>query len=91
MEVLVAGLHSLKDLDGLERSRLLDDDGLEAALECGVLFESLAIFVESGGADALDLAAGQGGLEHIRRVDRAFRATGADDGVDLVDEEDDAA
>src|SRR5262249_2651157 len=39
-------------------------------------------------ADALDFAASQGGLEDVGGVDRAFRAAGADEGVQLVDKED---
>ena len=38
----------------------------------------LSILVERRGADALNLAARQCGLEHVRRVDGPFGATGAD-------------
>ena len=41
------------------------------------------------GADALQLAAGQRRLQHVRRVDRALRGARADQRVQLVDEEDD--
>src|SRR5262249_40924968 len=41
-----------------------------------------------GGADALDLAAGQGRLEDVAGVDGALGAAGADQGVELVDEQD---
>ena len=69
----------------------LDQDRLEAALEGGVLLDVLAVLVERGGADAVQLAAGQHGLEHVGGVHRAFGGAGADDGVELVDEEDDLA
>ena len=68
--------------------RLADQDLLEAALERGVLLEVLAVFVERGRADAVQLAARQGGLEHVAGVDRALGLAGADHGVDLVDEDD---
>ena len=68
--------------------RRVDDDLLEAAFEGAVLLDVLAVLVERGGADALDFAAGQGGLEHVGGVDGAFRAAGADQGVQLVDEQD---
>src|SRR5690606_36672455 len=42
-------------------------------------------------ADALNLAAREGRLEHIGSVDGAFRAARADQGVQLVDEQDDVA
>ena len=37
----------------------------------------------------MELAAGQHRLEHLRRVHRPFGGAGADDGVQLVDEQDD--
>ena len=40
-------------------------------------------------ADALELAAGQRGLEHVRGVDRALGRAGTDQRVQFVDEEDD--
>src|SRR5204863_9065739 len=42
-------------------------------------------------ADAVELAAREHGLEHVAGVGRALGLAGADDGVELVDEEDDAA
>ena len=36
----------------------------------------------------MELAPRQHRLQHVRRVDRPFRGAGADDGVQLVDEED---
>src|ERR1700682_5448623 len=70
---LVLLLEAPEDGDGVLHRRLLDHDGLEAALEGGVLFDVLAVLVEGGGAHAAELAARQGRLEDIRRVHRAFR------------------
>ena len=75
----------MRVLDG----RLADHDRLEAALERGVLFDVLAILVERRRADAVQLAAREHRLEHVRGVHRAFGRAGADDGVQLVDEQDD--
>ena len=69
--------------------RLVDQHLLEAALQRGVLLDVLAVLVERGRADAVQLAARQRGLEHVAGVDRAFGLAGADHGVQLVDEEDD--
>ena len=66
-------------------------DRLEPALQGRVLFNVLAVFVDGGGADDLQLAPGQGGLEDVGRVHRALGRAGADDGVHLVDEQDDVA
>ena len=85
---LVAVAQAAEDLEGLGLAGRLDDDRLEPPLEGAVLLDVLAVLVERGGADALDLAAGQGRLEHVGGVDRPLGAAGADQGVQLVDEED---
>ena len=71
--------------------RLADVHLLEAALERRVLLDVLAVLVERGGADHAQLAAGEHRLDHVAGVHRALGSTGADDGVQLVDERDDLA
>ena len=71
--------------------RLAHLDRLEAALQRRVLLDVLAVLVERGGADGLQLTAGQHRLEDARGVDRALGGTRTDQGVDLVDEQDDVA
>ena len=88
---LVAVAQALQDVDGHRDRRLLDLDGLEAALERGVLLDVLAVLVDGGRADGLQLAAGQHRLEDRGGVDGALGGAGADEGVDLVDEQDDVA
>ena len=66
-------------------------DRLEATLERGILLEVLAVLVERRRADRLQLAAGEQRLQDRCGVDRALGGTGADEGVDLVDEDDDVA
>src|SRR5579885_2989610 len=61
---------------------------LEAAFERAVLFDGFAVFGGGGGADALDFAAREGGFEDIGGVEGAFGAAGADQGVELIDEDD---
>jgi hypothetical protein len=87
--VLVAD--ALQDLDRVRERGLVDLDRLEAALECGVLLDVLAVLVDRGGADGLQLAAGEHRLEDRCGVDRAFGGAGTDEGVDLVDEQQDVA
>ena len=71
--------------------RLAHHHRLEAPLERGVLLDVLAVLVQRGGADAVQLAARQRRLEHVARVHRALGLARADQGVELVDEEDDLA
>ena len=61
--------------------------GLEAALERRVLLDVAPMLVERRRADAVQLAAGQHGLEQVPGVGRALCAASADDVVDLVDEQ----
>ena len=87
--LLVARLERGQDLDRVLDARLLDIDGLEATLEGRVLGEVLAEFLGRGGADNLEGTAREHGLEHGARVDGALGRTGTDDGVHLVNKQDD--
>ena len=87
--LLEARLQALQDLDRLGDRRLGHVDLLEAPRQRVVLLEDLPVLVVRGRADALQRAGGQRGLQQVRRVERAARRrAGADDRVDLVDEED---
>ena len=88
MVALVAVAETLQDLHRLGLARRLHHDDLEAAIESRILLDIFAIFIERGGPDALDLAAGQRRLEHVGGVDRAFGTAGPHERVQLVDEED---
>ena len=91
MVQLVALLQPAQDRDGGFDARLVDQHLLEAALECRVLLDVLAVLVERGGADAVQFAARERGLQHVAGIDRAFGLAGTDHRVQLVDEQDDAA
>ena len=88
---LVALLEAAEDRDRVADVGLADEDGLEAALERGVGLDVLAELVEGRRADGSQLAAGEHRLQEVGGVDRALGRSGADDRVELVDEEDDAA
>ncbi len=88
---LVRLLQPAQDRDRVRHRGLADEDRLEAPLERGVLLDVLAVLVERRRADAAQFPARQHGLEHVRRVDCAFGGACADDGVQLVDEEDEVA
>ena len=85
---LVAFLQAAQDGDGRLDRRFVDQHLLESPLERGVLFDVFAVFVERGRADAMQLAAGERGLQHVAGIDRAFRLAGADHGMQFVDEND---
>ena len=85
---LVALLQPAQDRDRVGDRRRLDDDGLETALERGVLLDVLAVLVERRGADETQLAPRQHRLDHVAGVHRALGGAGTDDRVQLVDEGD---
>ena len=85
---LVALLEATEDRDRVLHAGLADEHLLEATLEGGVLLDVLAVLVEGRGADHAQLAAGEERLEHVPRVHGTLGGTGADDGVQLVDEGD---
>ena len=58
MMFFVSGANAVEDVDGLFHAGLVHDHGLEAALERGVAFDVLAVFVQRGRADDLKFAAG---------------------------------
>src|SRR5262247_3665893 len=89
MELLVAILDAAEDLDRLLLGRARHLHGLEAALQRAVLLDVLAVLRRRGRADALDLAPAERGLEDVGGVERALRGAGADQRVQLVDEDDD--
>ena len=86
---LEALLQSAEDGDRVLDARRVDRDRLETAFERGVLLDVLAILVEGGGADAMELAAREHRLEQVAGVGRSLGLSRADDVVELVDEEDD--
>ena len=83
----VALLESAEDRDGVFDVWFVNINGLETAFECGVLFDVLAVFVQCGGADAMQFAAGKGRFKQVRGVAAAFGRAGSDDGVKFVDEQ----
>src|SRR5205085_2040767 len=85
---LVAFLEPAQNRDRTFDAGFADIDGLEAALERGVFLYVLAVFIERGCANDAELATGQHWLQHVAGVHRAFRLSSADDGVQLVDEND---
>ena len=83
----VALLEPAQDGDGVFHRRLVHQHLLEAPLERGVFFDVLAVFIEGGRSDAVQLAARQCRLQHVARVHCPFGLAGADHGVQFIDEQ----
>ena len=85
----VAVAQAAQDRDRVVHGRLGHQDRLEPPGQRRVLLDVLAVLVQRGRADDVQLAAGQRGLEHVARVHPALAAAArADQGVQLVDEDD---
>ncbi len=84
----VLGTEPVQNLDGIFGVGRIHHDGLETAFQGRVLLDILAVFVDGGGTDALELASGQRRLENVGGVQAAFGAARAYDGVEFVDKED---
>ena len=91
MMLFVARLQTLEDLQRLGGRWLVDEDGRKAALERGIFFDALAIFVVGGRADHAQLSTRQGRFEHVGCIQRAFGVARANERVQLVDKQDDFA
>src|SRR5690606_37008136 len=87
----IALLQAAQNADRILDARLVDENRLETTLQRGVLLNVLAVFIERRRADHPQFAARQHWFEHVAGIDRAFRRTRANDGMQLIDEQDDAA
>src|SRR5690606_16657614 len=76
--------------DGIDYGWLVDVYRLEATGERCVLLDVLAVLVERCCTDAVQFATCQGRLQQVRGIHRAIRLAGAHDGMQLIDEENDA-
>ena len=86
---LVALLEAAEDRDRVLHRRLFHVDRLEAPLERRVLLDVLLVLVEGRRADGPQLPARERRLEHVGGVHGPLGGAGADERVQLVDEEDD--
>ena len=91
MVCFVALLETSQDLNGVEDRGLAHHYGLEAALQSCVPFDVLPVFIQGGGTDALELAAGECRLEDVCCIDCPFGGPCADQGVHFIDYEDHVA
>ncbi len=75
--------------DGLGHRRLGHRHRLEAPLQCGILLDVFLVLVQRRGADQVEFTARHHRFEHVGHVQPAFATAlaGTDDGVHLVDEQ----
>ena len=83
---LVALFQTAQNRNAVLDARLVDQHLLKAPLQRRILFHILAVLVQGGGTDAVQLAARQRRLEHVAGIHRTLGLAGADHGVQFVDE-----
>ena len=87
---LVALFEATQNADGVLDAGLAHVYLLETALKGGVLFDVLAVFLQSGCAHEAEFTASQQRLDHVAGVHCGFPGRArTDDGVKLIDEGDD--
>ena len=87
MVVLVTLLQAAEDRNGILLCRFVDHHLLETPFEGLVLLEIFLELVERRGADGPQFAPRKGRFEDVRGIHRPRRLAGADQRVNLVDEE----
>ena len=91
VEDLVLFLEATQDRDGVLNGRLAHQNGLETTCERRVLLDVLAVLVECGCADRVQVATGERRLQDVAGVHGTLGGTRAHNGVELIDEQDDLA
>ena len=91
VELFVDVAKTLQDFNGVSHGGLIHLDGLEAALESGILLNVLAVFLSGGGTNGLEFTASQHRLQDGGGVNGTFGSTGSHERVDFVDEQNDVA
>ena len=86
--LLVAVLKSVNNRNGVVVVWLADVDRLETPLKCSVLLDMFTVLFCRSCADDLDFSTRQRRLKDGRSVNGALCGAGANDGVNLVNEED---
>src|SRR5215217_6451597 len=85
--VLVKRSDSREDQNRFLDARLIDLNRLEPPLQRRVPLDVLAVLVQRGCANGLELASGERGLQNVSGIDRALSGSRSDQCVQLVDEE----
>ena len=89
MMIFIAAAQSLEDLKSFLGTGLIHFHGLEAAGECGILLNVLAIISQRGRADALQFSPRQCRFQDTGSVYAALRLSGADNVLKLIDKKND--
>ena len=88
---LITFAQTSQNADGIRHGRLADHYWLESALERCILLDVLSILVQSGGTNSMEFTTGKHRLQHIAGIHRALSCTCTNNGVELIDKQNDLA
>src|SRR6185312_7996974 len=89
MMLFVFGFNVIQNLNGFIRRGRFYQYLLEPSFQGSVLFNVLAVLIESSCANTLNFAARKRRLEHVRSIQRPCFTTSTNDGMNLFYVEDD--
>src|SRR5438552_3033192 len=84
----IAFADALENLNRLLDGRLTDNDFLETPLQSGITLDVLAVLVESGSTNSLQLTTSKRRVEHIGRINSTLSSTSTKKCMHLVNEDD---
>ena len=82
---LITLLQAPENGDRILHRRFIHHDRLEPSGQGGIFFDVFPVLIQSGGADAVQFASRQHGLEHIARVHGAVGLSCPYDQMKLID------
>src|SRR5262249_45082374 len=88
---LIALLQTTQDGNSVLNVWFAYKNNLEAALQRGIFFNVLAVFIQGGRADGAQFAPGQSRLQHVAGVDGAFGRACTHKCMQLINEQNDLA
>ena len=91
VKYLITLFQTTQDRNGIFHRRLIHHNRLETTLQRRILLNVLTVLIQSGRADAVQLATGQHRLQHIAGIHSSVGLACAHNQVQLIDEEDDLA
>ena len=88
MVLLVSLPETAENFDGVGNGGLTNVHWLEPPFQSCVSLDVLAVFIQGGGTDALQLATCQGRFEDVGSINGSLGSSGTDQGVHFVNDED---
>ena len=89
--LLVALTQSSQDFDGFFDRRFTNIDGLETSFQGGIPLNVLAVLIQCGGSNALQLTSGESRFEDVGGINGTFCRTSTNQCVHFVDHKDHVA